>query len=72
MSVRTFLRTKTKVGDVVVFTSGGWQIGCTYIDHEDLFLSSLAAWLLCRDVVSYETEQVSWAVNPVIVIEVGT
>lgn len=46
MTVEEYLRYHTDVGDLVEFTEGGWRIGITYIDHEDLFIRSLNPNLL--------------------------
>ena len=46
MTVEEYLRYHTEVGDLVEFTRGGWRIGITYIDHEDLFIQSLNKNLL--------------------------
>lgn len=37
MVVREFCLKKTQVGELCVFREGGWIIGSTWIDHEDLF-----------------------------------
>lgn len=71
MTVHDFLRYHTNVGDVVVFTDCGWQIGCTYIDHEDLFVRSLDGQLLSSQVANLKVERRPWAVNPVIVVEIS-
>lgn len=36
--VRDFLLHGTEAGDLIKFTSGGWQTGITQIDDEDLFV----------------------------------
>ena len=41
MTLSEFLLHHTKVDDFVIFRDGGWRIGCTMIDHEDLFIGSL-------------------------------
>lgn len=41
LKLSEFLLRHTNVGDLVIFLDDGWQIGCTIIDHEDLFLGSL-------------------------------
>lgn len=46
MKVEEYLRFHTEVGDLVEFTDGGWRIGITYIDSEDLFIQSLNKNLL--------------------------
>ena len=46
---------ETKVFDYVVIRDGGWRVGMTWIDPEDLFMRSLNSRLLNREVkeVSY-------------------
>lgn len=46
MKVDEYLLKHTEVGDLVEFTYGGWRIGITYIDSEDLFIQSLNPNLL--------------------------
>lgn len=41
MKLREYLLHETETGEFVVFTRCGWQIGCTFIDAEDLFVESL-------------------------------
>ena len=55
MKVEEYLRYHTDVGDLVEFTDGGWRIGITYIDSEDLFLQSLNKNLL-NGKVKYENK----------------
>lgn len=55
MKVEEYLRFHTEVGDLVEFTDGGWRIGITYIDSEDLFLQSLNKDLL-NSKVKYKNE----------------
>lgn len=55
MKVEEYLRFHTNVGDLVEFTRGGWRIGITYIDSEDLFLQSLNENLL-NSKVKYKNE----------------
>lgn len=40
MTVREFCLYHTQVGELCVFRGGGWIIGATWIDHEDLFTIS--------------------------------
>lgn len=61
----------TNVGDLVVFLDSGWQIGCTIIDHEDLFIGSLNTGLLTRYVKSYKYEKRDWTIKPVMVVELN-
>lgn len=55
MKVEEYLLKHTEVGDLVEFTVGGWRIGITYIDHEDLFIQSLNKNLLNAK-VKYENK----------------
>ena len=55
MKVEEYLLKHTEVGDLVEFTDGGWRIGITYIDHEDLFIQSLNKNLLNAK-VKYENK----------------
>lgn len=55
MKVEEYLRFHTEVGDLVEFTDGGWRIGITYIDSEDLFIQSLNENLLNAE-VKYENK----------------
>ena len=55
MKVAEYLLHHTEVGDLVEFTDGGWRIGITYIDHEDLFIQSLNKNLLNAE-VKYENK----------------
>lgn len=56
MKVEEYLLKHTEVGDLVEFTDGGWRIGITYIDHEDLFIQSLNKNLLNAE-VKYENKE---------------
>lgn len=42
----------------VEITDGGWRIGFTYIDDEDLFMQSLNPEMLDREVEEIETKQI--------------
>jgi hypothetical protein len=55
ITVEEYLLKHTEVGDLVEFTSGGWRIGITYIDSEDLFIQSLNKNLLNAK-VKYENK----------------
>ena len=55
MTVQEYLLHHTNVGDLVEFTDGGWRIGITYIDSEDLFIQSLSKRLLNAN-VEYENK----------------
>jgi len=57
---------KTGVGDIVlIHDSVGWQIGCTMIDNEDLFLQSLDSDMLSKKVEKYEYVEVDWTTRKV-------
>lgn len=69
MRLSELLLKHTDVGDLVVFLDSGWQIGCTIIGHEDLFIGSLNPGLLTRNVKSYKYEKRDWTIKPVMVVE---
>nr|DAI43958.1 MAG TPA: hypothetical protein [Caudoviricetes sp.] len=71
MKLSEFLLRHTNVGDLVIFLDDGWQIGCTIIDHEDLFLGSLNTGLLTRKVKSNRYEKKDWTSKPVMVVELN-
>lgn len=56
MIVEDYLRKETKVGDIIIFTNGGWQIGMTQIDSEDLFIRSLSNYVLDAKVKKVYTD----------------
>jgi hypothetical protein len=60
MTVEEYLLYHTDAGDLVEFTEGGWRIGVTYIDHEDLFIQSLNPNLLKAEVVHENKEKILW------------
>ena len=64
MKVEEYLRYHTDAGDLVEFTYGGWRIGITYIDSEDLFIQSLNKNLLNAKVKSENTDRHLWVGNP--------
>ena len=57
MTVQEYLLHHTNVGDLVEFTDGGWRIGITYIDSEDLFIQSLSKRLLNANVEYENTDK---------------
>lgn len=69
LKLSKFLLRHTNVGDLVIFLDNGWQIGCTIIDHEDLFLGSINVGLLTRTVKSNRYEKRDWTIKPVMVVE---
>lgn len=70
MTLKEFLLHKTKVGDLVWFTNGSWYLGCTSIDHEDLFIGSLNPELLKREVKTHHYETRDWITKPVLVVTI--
>lgn len=56
ITLREYLLHYTEVGDFIAFTEGGWQIGCTFIDHEDLFIKSLNPHMLEKPVICTKKE----------------
>lgn len=69
MTLQEFLLTKTRVGDVVIFTECGWQVGCTRIDNEDLFIRSLDDRLLLREVHRSYYEKRDWLIKEALIVE---
>ena len=70
MKLREFLLEQTEVGDIVIFQKGGWQIGMTRIDSEDLFIRSIDLALLRREVRHYEYSECDWATQKVLVVDI--
>jgi hypothetical protein len=70
MTLSEVLLHKTKVGDLVLIEDCGWQIGCTIIDHEDLFIRSLDENMLSRKVVSFLYEKRDWTTKNVMVVNI--
>lgn len=60
---------RTDVGDLVLIRDCGWQIGCTMIDHEDLFIHSLDNNLLHKEVKKYYYERQDWTTKNVMIID---
>lgn len=48
----------------------GWQIGCTIIDHEDLFVRSLDQNMMSRKVISFRYEKQDWTTKKVMVVNI--
>lgn len=71
MNLKEFLLERTNVGDLVVFKQDGWQIGCTIIDNEDLFIGSLNPILLRANVKTHEYTVRDWTIKPVIDVELN-
>lgn len=70
MKLQEFLLRQTDVGDIVIFREGGWQIGMTRIDNEDLFIRSIDPALLRREVRYYEYSECDWATQKVLVVDI--
>ena len=70
MSLEDVLRYKTKVGDLVLIRDYGWQIGCTIIDHEDLFVRSLNDRVLDARVTDFRYEKQNWTTKNVMIVDI--
>ena len=70
MNLREFLLSQTNVGDIVLIRDAGWQIGCTFIDNEDLFIYSLNPDMLRRKVRNSYYDKRDWANKDVLVIDI--
>lgn len=70
MRLRDVLLTKTKVGDLVLIRDCGWQIGCTIIDHEDLFVRSLDERMLNTNVRDFRYEKQDWTTKDVMIVDI--
>lgn len=70
MTLSKLLLRHTNVGDLVWITDCGWYIGCTVIDHEDLFIGSLNPSILSKEVKSYKYETRDWTIKPVLVVDI--
>ena len=71
MTVGEFLQQKARIGDIVMFREGGWQIGLTRIDNESLYTFSLNPVLLnLYNVIHYAYEQRNWVTKDVLVLDI--
>lgn len=70
LTLREVLLHKTKVGDLVLIEDSGWQIGCTIIDHEDLFVRSLDENMMSRKVTSVRYEKQDWTTKNVMIVNI--
>lgn len=70
ITLRECLLHYTNTGDLVIFMRTGWQIGCTIIDHEDLFIGSINPDLLNENVTGYRYEKRDWTIKPIMVIDI--
>ena len=69
-TVKDYLLYEAKVGDVIIFRDGGWQIGCTRIDNDWLFMCSLNPTMLRREVLRAEYGERDWINCKVLVIDI--
>ena len=71
MTVGEFLQKKARIGDVVMFREGGWQVGLTRIDNDGFYIFSLNPVLLnLYDVICYTYERRDWATKDVLVLDI--
>lgn len=68
-NLKDILLHRTDVGDLVLIKDGGWQICCTMIDHEDLFIYSLDNKLLEKEVEEYYYEEQDWTTKNVLIVD---
>lgn len=69
MTLREVLLFKTKVDDLILIRKLGWQIGCTIIDHEDLFIRSLDKNMLRTEVKDFRYEKRDWTTKDVMIVD---
>ena len=61
LTLKEVLLNKIPANRFVLIKQSGWTVGCTYIDHEDLFIHSLNDHFLEEKVVDYfETDHESF------------
>lgn len=65
-----FLLHHTKVHDLCIFRRSRYHVGCTIIDHEDLFLESLDSTMLNQEVLSHKRTTEDWTTKPIIYIDI--
>lgn len=70
MTVKELLLERAKIGDIVIFREGGWQIGMTRIDNDGFFIQSLSTWLLCKEVRHHEYTDRDWTSEKVLVVDI--
>ena len=68
ITLKDFLLNKVKIGDIVIFRDGGWYIGCTRVDNEDIFIHSLSPSLLRREVKYIDYEECGWLTKKALVV----
>lgn len=71
MTVGEFLQREARIGDIVIFRDGGWQIGMTRIDNDSLYTHGLNPVLLnLYDVICYTYERRDWATKDALVLDI--
>lgn len=60
---------ETKEFEFVIIRDGGWRVGMTWIDPEDLFIRSLNNRLLNREVKSVSHEKVDGLTEEAVCID---
>lgn len=69
MNFREFLLHTAKVGDLIwIIDKGGHYRGCTIIDREDLFISSLSSKILDQEAKYWTYDIRHWTIKPVLVV----
>ena len=68
MTLKECLLRHTHVGELVLIMDAGWQIGCTMIDNEDLFIGSLSPSMLLREVKSHYRDTRDWTTRSIRVV----
>lgn len=68
MTLGKFLFNKVVVSDLVLLRIDGWQVGCTMIDHANLFITSLSSSFLSREVESFYYEKQDWTTKNVMIV----
>lgn len=77
MKLGEYLLHKTNVGTLVHIKKSGYNVGCTYIDYEDLFIGSLSKNVLDKEVeeskwdyIEHTTEHGDKVISPCLVISI--
>lgn len=71
MTVGEFLQREARIGDIVIFRDGGWQVGLTRVDNDGFYIFSLNPVLLnLYDVICYTYERRDWATKDVLVLDI--
>ena len=71
MTVGEYLKKEAKIGEIVIFRDGGWQVGMTRIDSEGFYMFSLNPTMLeLFDVICYAHERRNWIIGDVLVLDI--